>query len=114
MSLDKYATETERKIIHKIVDDALAAGYAVSVNDGEVTTVTQSRDRDAILGAMATTGGDTLVFFLPTPREAKPFVGVGWVSLIYGNECAIISDASANESTEALLAGADALAETLQ
>lgn len=113
MSLDKHATATERKIVHKLVDDALAAGYAISVNDGEATTVVRSRVRATILGAMATTGEDTLVFFLPTAREAQPFVRVGWVSLIYGNGCDIISNSSANDSTDTLLAGAEALAESL-
>lgn len=115
MSLDKYATETERKIIHKLVDDALAAGYSISVTDGEETTVTQSRDRAVILGAMATTGEDVLTIWDP---NAGATVGVskrlGAVWFIYGNDADIISDYTVNAAMESLLAGAEALAETLQ
>jgi hypothetical protein len=114
MSLTEYATATERRIVHKIVDDALAAGYSISVNDGEVTTVVQSRGRATILGAMATTGEDVLTLWDP---KNGPTVGVskrvGFVSLIYSNDCDIISDYSANEAMDTLLAGASALAESL-
>jgi hypothetical protein len=114
MSLDKYATTTERKIINRLIDDALAAGYAISVNDGEETTVKQSQDRAAIRGAMATTDTDILTFWDP---KGGPTVGVskrlGFVWLIYGNDCDVISDYSANEAMDTLLAGASALAESL-
>lgn len=106
MSLDKHATEIERKIAHKIVDDALTAGFSISVYDGEETTVKQARDRAVILDAMATTGSDRLVMY----REGRH---CGWVLLIWGNGADLLSDHAANDTMEALLQPVYDYAETL-
>jgi hypothetical protein len=111
MSLTKYATPNDGKIVRKLVDDALAAGLVVSVNDGEEWTVKKSRERAEILGALATTGEDHLRF------RREDGSNVGTVSLIYdnGNEgCDVISDHTANEATEALVKGASDLAAKLE
>ena len=99
------ADEVERQIAEKLVRDILAAGYTVSVNDGEVTTLRQSTDLDAIAAAMATTEEDYLYAF-----DAKHTL-IGWVRLIWGNGADLISDYSANPGTEAMVAGAEALAD---
>lgn len=107
MSLEKYATDVERQISAQIVDDALKAGYTVSVSDGEEFTVVRSTDREVILGAMATTDQDVLVF--RDDAGAK----IGWVQLIWGNDHELISNSSVGGEIEALLAGAEALASAL-
>lgn len=54
------------------------AGCALSVHDGEETTVRYSTDRDAVLDALATTDADTLTAHFP---DGSPVAF--W--LIYGN-----------------------------
>ena len=77
-------TELEMKIAEQLVDDALAAGYTVSVEDGEEITVMDSADRAEILGALQTTDMDRLYLHTPTGRH--------WILLIWGNDCDLISD----------------------
>lgn len=99
----------ELRIVRRIVKDALAAGYTVSVYDGEETTVKKSSKLGEIIKAVRTTDEDYLVF-----RTADGTY-VGKVFLVYGNEpYEVINDYSANEATEALLAGANALANKIE
>lgn len=108
MSLNQeYTTEVERKIALRIVDDALAMGYCVSVNDGEETVVSKSSDREMILSSMATTDADILYFH-------KGTMACGWVSLIWGNGTDLLSDSSVGEEIDAILRGANALADSLE
>lgn len=98
--------DIERLLMEQVVDDLLAAGYLVSVNDGEETTVTESTDRAEILDAMRSTDEDYLLARLPGVKRNS------WVRLIYGNGADLISDF--NVSLEGVLANANALAERLQ
>ena len=104
MPLSDIRNPVERQIAEKIINDVLAAGAAISVNDGEVTTLARSRDKAAILAAMGTTDEDVIYIF---PADGGPS---GWVRLIYGNGADLISDAY---NADCFLAGADALAEAL-
>ena len=106
MSLANLRNPSEKLIAVKIVDDALAAGYTISVYDGEAYPVKRSADADTILGAMASTEMDTLVFRKDGER-------IGSVVLIYGNGHDLISDYTDNEAMEALLAPATELADEL-
>jgi len=106
MSLAKYASTVEQTLANKIISDALAAGYAISVIDGEEVTVKQSSDADTIRNAMATTEFDTLLFY----RDGK---SVGLVILIWGNGRDLISDYSDNAEVEVILSGAMDLSDTL-
>ena len=76
--------DIEMKIATQLVDDALEAGYTLSVSDGEEITVKRSKDRTAVLEALRTTDYDRL------------FIHVGdknhWVLLIWGNDVDVISD----------------------
>ena len=76
--------DIEMKIATQVVDDALAAGYVVSVQDGEEITVTRSSDRNEILGALRTTDVDRLYIH----DGDKTY----WVLLIWGNDADVISD----------------------
>ncbi len=86
MYMDKYASPVERRIAKAIVDVALLDGKQVSVFDGEEYTVKRSRDRKAILSALATTECDTLVF-----RDQSGNL-IGSLSFIWGNEEDLIHD----------------------
>jgi hypothetical protein len=101
----KHASETERRIVGKLVQDALAGGYSLSVWDGEEMTVVESVDPDEIYKALASTDSDTL--YIHTREKNPP-----GVVLVWGNDCCIISDY--NTSLDALLAGAHALADELE
>ena len=52
--------EIERKIVQAIADEAIRTGHTVSVNDGEVWTVSKSTDPAEIMGAVMTTDEDKL------------------------------------------------------
>jgi hypothetical protein len=109
-NFQEYASATEQKIIKRLVNDALAAGYLISVHDGEEVTVKRSSDKAAILAAMATTEADNLIFHNEADR-------IGSVHLIYGNETDIISEMTwkigCQDKLETLVSGASQLAEEL-
>jgi hypothetical protein len=104
----RYTSEAAAQIATRIVDDALAQGWRISVNDGEEWTVVGSDDRAAILAAMNTTEADTLRF---TRQERE--IG-GWVTLVWSNSHDVIHDHSARPVTEQIIAGAVALADSLE
>jgi hypothetical protein len=99
--------DTERQILEKLVDDCLFYGCFVSVHSGEDWEIQRSQDRAKILAACQATDADALILY-----DADG-LRVGTVCLIYGNGYDVISDCTDNEGTRALLAGAEALAESL-
>jgi len=72
-------TEHENRIMRKVIADALAAGFKLSVYDGEETTVVKSADAEQIFAALRTTDEDWLHFFKDDQR-------IGFVYFVYGNE----------------------------
>jgi len=76
--------EIERQIVSLLVADCLTAGYAVGVYDGEEHTLRASRDFAEVWAALDTTDEDYLIL-----RKGD---ADGWIRLIYGNECDVISD----------------------
>lgn len=93
MSMVKIRQEVERKIATAAIDGLLAAGFTISVNDGDETTLEHSVDKAAILGAMFTTDEDLLI----ACRHKR---GIGWVKFIYGNDgWDVISDYTTNLET---------------
>jgi hypothetical protein len=96
ISLDRFAPTAARRIAKRLVDAALAAGYAISVFDGEETTVRKSTERSTILAAMATTSEDVLTLWQGGDR-------IGNVWLIYSNDEDVVSDWSENEAMNAFM-----------
>lgn len=72
----------EGRVVGHLIDHALATGHAVSVNDGEETTVHRSSKRSEILGACFTTDEDYLILHRPSDGPTERF---GYVYLVYGN-----------------------------
>ncbi len=98
------ATDNEKRIVGKLVEDLLAEGLCLSVNDGEDITVKRSTDATEIFVALGSTGEDYLIVHFPAHRDC-------WVRLIWGNDVDVISDY--HVALEKLLTGANALAQEL-
>lgn len=100
--------EIERRIIQRIVRDALDAGFQITVDDGgDESSVRRSTDEAAIMATVMLTDEDFLYFSKP----GEPLQG--WVRLIYGNDgWDVVNDYTTN--LEPLLAGAVAEAESLE
>lgn len=100
-------SEMELNIAAKIVDDALALSYTISVYDGEEWALKRSKDREEILEALNSTGLDNL-----TIRDADgEYVGV--VALVWGNAgWELINDYTVSDAMETLLQGANELADS--
>lgn len=109
--LNRYATTGEARTARKLVKAALAAGYTISVNDGEEWTVKRSTREREIIDALATTGQDRLLLRLPASGDVA---GSFW--LIYGNDESgeeLIADHSDNETCEALYRAAHRVKTTI-
>lgn len=106
MVLKDNPRSIERLVAERIVDDALKAGYKISVRDGEAFTLKRSGDKSAIIEALCTTDEDYLYFSLDGQN-------IGWVWMVWGNEGDVISDYVSDPRIEALLKGAEKLADTL-
>lgn len=99
MATLEYLTTGESRMVRKLINKILARGLSVSVYDGEETTLKRSRDRRAILAAMATTESDTLTLWYDDGSRA------GWLILVYGNDSdgsEIIADHSESELMESI------------
>lgn len=78
---DKLRQMIERRILRRTIATLLAAGYKISVNDGEETTLRWSTDRKAIYEATRTTDEDWLLV-----HEGDERRHCGFVRFIYGND----------------------------
>lgn len=86
----KLEKELEQRIFEKAVDALLAAGYRLTVNDGEEDVLQMSVDRKAIIEAAFSTDEDYLIVFLPNGTKR------GWVRFIWGNVQDCLSDYTVN------------------
>jgi hypothetical protein len=103
----------EQAIVKRVVCDALALGYALSVDDGEEEHP-RTQDVKAILDALMNTDMDTL-FVHRSMDLADKRSQLGWIQFVYGNSgYDVISDYTSNDAIEALLQGANALADKLE
>ncbi len=83
----------EKIIVGRLVNDLIAAGYRITVNDGEEDVVTESADPAVIFPALASTYSDTLtVCHTTTKGRTGQHPLTSWVLLIWGNDADIISD----------------------
>lgn len=101
-----HGSTNEKLIVGKLVTDILAAGNTITVNDGEDDTLVGSIDAKAIFEALASTDEDYVI--VNSNQNGR----YGWVRLIWGNDCDIISNYTMN--LETLVAGANALADELE
>ena len=69
--------EKDAEHILKVIDDALALGWTISVSDGESWTLRKSSNRGEILDAICTTDEDRLSFW-----DAQ--IHLGLLYCIYG------------------------------
>lgn len=104
-----HRNEIERQIIVKLVEDLLASGAQIQVNDGEEDVTEFTADAAQIFAAMSSTDMERLFVRRNTGRDAFK---LGWVLLIYGNDADVISDYTID--LEPLLVGAEAIAESFQ
>jgi hypothetical protein len=88
--------QIEMPIARRLIRNALAKGYSVSVYDGEEWALKRSTDRAAIIEALASTDCDTLRF-----RDNAGNV-IGSMLLIWGNDDDLISDYSDNDAMNTL------------
>jgi hypothetical protein len=100
-----HATTNEKLIVGKLVADLLAAGFNLSVYDGEEYALSHSTDADAIYKALASTDTDRLYAYKTNERRRA------LVLLVWGNDVDVISDYSV--SLEPHITGANHLADTL-
>ena len=98
----------ERQIVERVVDDALAAGFLLSVDNGGYDfEILLSSDRTAVLAEMFATDEEYLYLYRKNQQYA------GSVYLVYGNDgWDVICDHSV--ALTDLLAGASALADELE
>lgn len=96
--------KSERLIIERVIKDAIAAGYTLSVFDGEETTVRKSVDFQTVIDAMASTDEDVLTLHGPLGMS-------GSISLVYGNEPGVVIS-NYHESLEPFLAPINAWSES--
>ena len=89
----------ERAIAERLITDAIAQGYQVSVSDGEEWTVKRSTDSKAIMAALFSTDED----YIRIRKEGEEG-SIGQFALIYGNDgWDVIADWSYTEETEAVM-----------
>lgn len=100
----RHRMAVERRIVLALIDQALAEGYELSVNDGEEQHP-WTTDRAAVVADIMNTDEDRL--YLRKNHQTA------WVFLVYGNEgWTVICDYST--SLEALLEPVNKLAERLE
>ena len=73
------SSSSETKIFNRLINTAIASGFAISVHDGEEWAVKRSTDKRVISSAAKAVEMAELTF-----RTADG-VKVGWVSIIWGN-----------------------------
>ena len=94
MSLEKYATDGERRVATRLVEELVSRGHSLTLwNGGDEPEIEDSTDAAQILAEMAATEYDEL-----------GADGV-WFLLVYGNEpdgSELIADRYANDECQAI------------
>lgn len=101
----------ERSVVRRLVDDVLAAGYSISVDDGgDALALRASRDAATIVAA-ATAVDEARLYVISPDRRQR----IGGIFLVFGNSpWEPICDYTASPEIERLLRGANALAEAIE
>lgn len=104
-----HGSDIEKRIVGKLVTDLLAAGYVLTIwNGGDEAELELSSNAEAIYAALAASDQDEIEAFHPSRNRHR----AGWVRLVWGNDCEIISDYTTNFAD--LLVGAIDLADKLE
>ncbi len=105
--------ELEERIIRKLVELLIAAGYKLSVWDGEAYAITGSGSVEDTLAAMGHTGEDTLQVSPPWQQDACG-ASLGDIYLVYGNDGHdVIADYNVEPTLNRILDEVEALADQL-
>lgn len=86
-----YLSAIEARIIRRILKEASAKGYLVSVSDGDEWTVQRTDHMGEAFAAIGTTDSTTLLFRTkvgPTGTAER----VGQIYLVHGNDEDVIAD----------------------
>lgn len=103
----------ERAIIRRAVRDILAAGFVVTVYDGEEFALKRSSSMDQIMANIGQCDEEWIYAVAPTAREDGKYTRIGGVLLVHGNGgWDVMADYSTGQM-ETLLAGANELADEL-
>lgn len=103
----EHRLEIERHIGNAIVKEALDAGYAISINNGEDETEPM-RDATAITKALRLTDDERLYLW-----ETGATHAFAWVYLVYGNDgWDVVNDYTTN--IEQMMKGISQLADRLE
>ena len=105
--------EIEQRIIRTLLEKLIAAGYKLSVWDGEGYAITGSGSIDETLAAMGHTGRDTLQ--VSKPDAGDPYGDDGQdILLIYGNDGHdVIADDNVEPMLNRILEEVEAFADAL-
>lgn len=90
MSLEEYASETERRMADALIDAVLERGMTISVHDGGEWVLKRSTHRAEIRDALASTDNDTIKM---RHTDGSSF---GSVWLVWGNGIDLFADWSAS------------------
>lgn len=93
-----HGSVIEKIIVGKLVEAFLAAGYQLSIWDGEEMTVVEETDPAILYPALASTDEDQL--YIHRKGADRPF---GSVLLIWGNDHHIISNYTATPEIAAIV-----------
>jgi hypothetical protein len=101
--------DIERRIVRKVVESAIAQGYALTVNDGEGIPIKRSTNKQAILASMFSVDEEHLIV-----RHAETGERIGYIYLVYGNDGHdVICDYTTSPRMEEILKDANTLADRL-
>jgi hypothetical protein len=105
--------DLEMSVMKKLVQDALAAGYAIRIYDGEAWTTREPlTNENKIIFDLRSTDEDQIYFYKNVDGKWKRF---GFVKLIYGNmPYEVIADNTDTDEINNLLKGAEALQDALE
>lgn len=99
----RLGAELEHRIIERVVDAAVTAGWACSVDSGPLM-----EDKDAILEEVFQR--DDVFLALVPPAGASAEFKPSWIRFVQGNEATVISDYSTQLERTGFLTEADEVA----
>ncbi|ACD21593.1 hypothetical protein [Paraburkholderia phytofirmans] len=87
--------KTESRIARRVVSALLAAGYGISIDDGEAETPVLHEERKIIREMSATCSDRIYVWTRDSVADAETRRN-GWVLMVYGNGIDVLTDYTTN------------------